>query len=78
VYLTHIYPARETPIAGVTSALVEQALARAGGRLAWSGRRDDLAAALAADARSGDVILTLGAGDITRSGPELLEHLRRG
>lgn len=75
VYLTDIYPAREQPIAGVTSALVERALSRAGGQLAWFGPRNELAAALAADARSGDVILTLGAGDITRSGPEVLQRL---
>jgi UDP-N-acetylmuramate--alanine ligase len=75
VYLTEIYPARERPIEGVTSSLVADALAAASGRLAWRGERDDAASALAADVTSGDVVLTVGAGDITRTGPELLERL---
>ncbi len=75
VFLTEIYPAREQPIDGVTSSLVEGALADAGGTLAWRGERSDLAAAIAATVRPGDVVLTLGAGDITRTGPELLERL---
>ena len=76
VYLTAIYPSREQPIAGVTSALVAGAVRGAGGRLDWEGDRDSLAEALAGAAREGDVVLTIGAGDITRTGPELLERLR--
>jgi UDP-N-acetylmuramate--alanine ligase len=72
LYLTEIYPSREQPIAGVTSSLIEERLAEAGGRLAWRGNRGGLAAAIAADAREGDVVVFMGAGDITRSGPELL------
>jgi UDP-N-acetylmuramate--alanine ligase len=76
VYLTEIYPAREQPIPGVTSSLVADALQSAGGVLAWRGERDSLAAALAGGVRDGDVVLTIGAGDITKTGPELLERLR--
>lgn len=76
VFLTEIYPAREQPIAGVTSALIEDALKREGGTLAWRGERDTLASALARAVQKGDVVLTMGAGDITRTGPELLERLR--
>ena len=75
LYLTEIYPSREQPIAGVTSSLIEEHLARAGGRLAWRGDRRGLAAAIAAGAREGDVVVFMGAGDITRSGPELLALL---
>jgi UDP-N-acetylmuramate--alanine ligase len=39
--------------------------------------RKDLAEAMAKRIQSGDVVITLGAGDITRTGPELLEVLRR-
>ena len=78
VYLTEIYPAREQPIAGVTSALVKEAIERAGGTIAWFGERASLADALARGTDEGDVVLTLGAGDITKTGPELLERLRRG
>jgi UDP-N-acetylmuramate--alanine ligase len=78
VYLTEIYPAREQPIAGVTSALVKEAIERAGGTIAWFGERASLADALARGTDEGDVVLTLGAGDITKTGPELLERLRKG
>jgi UDP-N-acetylmuramate--alanine ligase len=75
VFLTEIYPAREQPIAGVSSSLVEAAVSAAGRPVAWRGDRSALAAALADYARDGDVVLTLGAGDITRSGRELLQAL---
>ncbi|HSQ32643.1 MAG TPA: UDP-N-acetylmuramate--L-alanine ligase [Gemmatimonadaceae bacterium] len=78
VFLTDIYPAREQPIDGVSATLIADALQVAGGSLAWRGRRDDLAGALADAVRSGDVVLTVGAGDITKTGPELLERLREG
>ncbi len=75
VFLTEIYPAREQPIAGVTSSLVADAIRAAGGTLAWRGDRGELAAALADAVREGDVVLTVGAGDITKTGPELLDRL---
>jgi UDP-N-acetylmuramate--alanine ligase len=75
VYLTEIYPARERPIPGITSAIVENATRAAGGAVAWRGARPDLAAALASDLTPGDVVLTIGAGDITRTAPELLARL---
>ena len=75
VFLTEIYPAREQPIEGVTSTLVEDALRRSGGQLQWRGRRDDLALALADYVQNGDAVITLGAGDITKTGAELLARL---
>jgi UDP-N-acetylmuramate--alanine ligase len=77
VFLTDIYPARERPIAGVTSSLVADAVRGAGGTLAWQGDRGALADALSNSVRDGDVVLTIGAGDITKTGPELLERLGR-
>jgi UDP-N-acetylmuramate--alanine ligase len=75
VFLTEIYPAREQPLPGVSSDLIASAAAAAGRPVAWRGARGDLAGALAAAVRPGDVVLTLGAGDITRTGPELLGAL---
>ncbi|HEX6535402.1 MAG TPA: UDP-N-acetylmuramate--L-alanine ligase [Gemmatimonadaceae bacterium] len=75
IFLTEIYPAREQAIDGVSAGLIERAARAAGGTLAWRGERAALAAALAGAVRSGDVVLTIGAGDITRTGPELLAHL---
>ena len=75
VFLAEIYPAREKPIAGITSDLVAAATERAGRKVAWQGPRKELAAALYAFTRDGDVVITIGAGDITRTGPELREQL---
>ena len=75
IYLTEIYGAREKPITGVTAALIDGAARDAGRAVTWRGSRDALAAALAEGTEPGDVVLTLGAGDITRTGPELLALL---
>ena len=75
VFLTEIYPAREQPIPGVSADLIETALRGDGGTLGWRGERRELAAALRTAVRPGDVVLTIGAGDITRTGPELLSLL---
>jgi len=75
IFLTDIYPAREQPIPGVSANLIADAALAAGGALTWHGARADLAAALAENVGAGDVVLTLGAGDITRTGRELLDRL---
>lgn len=73
--LCDIYPAREQPIAGVTSALVADAMRVAGRAPVWTGAREACAAALRAYVRPGDLVVTMGAGDITHVGPLLLEAL---
>jgi len=72
VFLTEIYAAREQPIPGVSADLIAHAVRSAGGDVAWRGERSTLAAALERAVREGDVVFTIGAGDITRTGPELL------
>jgi len=71
VYLCDLYPAREKPIAGVSAAMIADAMRRMGRPPVWEGPRTELASALARDVHDGDVVLTLGAGDITRTGAEL-------
>ncbi len=75
VYLTEIYPAREAPIPGVTSSLIADAFGSERARLAWRGERPAVAEALAGAVRSGDVVITMGAGDITRTCAELLQRI---
>ena len=72
VFLADIYPAREQPMAGVTSDLIADVMAARGRAPAWRGSVGDLAPALAAALRPGDVVITMGAGDVTRVGPMLL------
>lgn len=76
VFLADIYPAREHPMPGVTSALIADAMTHVGRMPEWMGPRDAMAAVLAGRVREGDVVLTVGAGDVTRTGPELLALLR--
>jgi hypothetical protein len=47
----------------------------AGRAVIWQGARSDLADALAPFVMEGDVVITIGAGDITRTGPELKTRL---
>jgi UDP-N-acetylmuramate--alanine ligase len=67
VVLTDIYPAGETPIPGVSGRLLVHAVldAHPSVPVAYLPRRSDLAGVPARWARSGDVVLTLGAGDLT-------------
>ena len=77
VYLTEIYAAREQPISGVTSDLIVTAFGPEKHKLRWRGDRAALAEAVAGVARDGDVVITMGAGDITTTASELLDRLRR-
>jgi UDP-N-acetylmuramate--alanine ligase len=75
--LTDIYPASEDPIPGITSETLARAIAERGHRqVAWAGDLREATERLAADVREGDVVLTLGAGNVWTAGEDLL--LRRG
>ncbi len=77
--VTDVYGAREQPLAGITGELVADAAMDAGALLVtYVPKLDDVPAVLAAVAQPGDVILTLGAGSITRVGPETADILARG
>jgi len=75
VFLAEIYPAREQPIPGITSDLVASSMRRSGRAVTWQGARSELADALTLFVIEGDVVITIGAGDITRTGPELKARL---
>lgn len=77
VAVTEIYRAREEPIEGVSGKLVVDAVAdaRPGMTLGWTPSIEDGASFLARHARPGDVALTVGAGDVDRAVPLLLEKL---
>jgi len=67
VAVTDVYPAREQPLAGVTGKLVVDALSDLGRLPAWTPSVDAGAAWLALHAEPGDVVLTVGAGDVDRA-----------
>jgi UDP-N-acetylmuramate--alanine ligase len=77
VVLMEIYAAREDPVPGVSSQLVADALrtARPDADVrvvsSWSAVADTVAGL----ARDGDLVLTVGAGDVTMVGPEILRAL---
>ena len=78
VIVAPIYGAREPPLAGVTHHIVLRGATRAGAATVAVRDRAGLASHVARAVRAGDVVFTLGAGDVTRVGPELLDILRTG
>jgi UDP-N-acetylmuramate--alanine ligase len=75
VIVTEIYPAREQPIAGVSGQQVAEAAERAGADARFEPIRADVGRTVYQALKAGDVVLTLGAGDITRVAPELVRWL---
>jgi UDP-N-acetylmuramate--alanine ligase len=77
VAVTDVYAARERPVEGVTGKLVVDALAelRPWTNVAWTPTVEEGARFLAGRARPGDLVLTIGAGDVERAGPLVLEAL---
>ena len=70
-----VYPSRESPIPGVTGELVADAARRAGHPdVRYCPRWQEAAGLLAEQVRPGDVVLTLGAGDVNRLAQVLLEE----
>ncbi len=72
--VTEIYRAREQPVPGVDGKLVVDAL-RPGLRAGWAPTVEDGSTIVAGWARPGDLVLTVGAGDVDRAGPLVLEAL---
>ncbi|GGZ26441.1 UDP-N-acetylmuramate--L-alanine ligase [Streptomyces poonensis] len=70
-----IYPAREDPIPGITSDLIIEAARAAGADVTAVHDKDGAPAVLAGMAEPGDLVLTMGAGDVTDLGPLILDRL---
>ena len=77
VAVTDVYPAREEPLPGVTGKLVVDALTelRPGMPIGWTPSVDDGARFVARRARPGDLVLTVGAGDVERAAELVLAAL---
>jgi UDP-N-acetylmuramate--alanine ligase len=79
LYVLDIYAASEKPIDGVSGEGLARTIREKGGRIAeYASSFSEAATAVAAVARDGDMILTLGAGSVSQLGPMILEKLREG
>ncbi|MFF0889362.1 UDP-N-acetylmuramate--L-alanine ligase [Streptomyces sp. NPDC003456] len=70
-----IYPAREDPIPGVTSELIIEAARAAGADVTPVHDKAEVPSVVAGMAKPGDLVLTMGAGDVTDLGPLILDRL---
>ena len=76
VIVTPIYAAREDPIPGVTGEAVAIAAGNAGVPVEWVSEFSALQPAVTELVQAGDVVFTIGAGDITKLGPQLLSSMQ--
>ena len=75
VVVMDVYAAREDPLPGVSGALVAAAVPLPADRVAYVPSWSDTADAVRARLRPGDVLLTIGAGDVTLLADEVLALL---
>jgi len=73
-FVLDVYPAREDPEPGVTGLLVADAVP--GGRAQFIPDPAGVPALVAGIAKPGDLVLTMGAGDVTALGPLMVAALR--
>lgn len=77
LYVMDVYPASEMPIEGVTGeALCEGIRSRGHKSVKFIGERESVPGEVCRDLESGDMLITLGAGDVTQLGRPILEELR--
>jgi UDP-N-acetylmuramate--alanine ligase len=77
VLLLDVYGAREEPLPGVTGLLIAQAVPLPVGCMHYEPCWAEVPARLADLVCPGDVVITMGAGDVTALGPKLLAELAR-
>ena len=76
LYLADVYPARELPIAGISSELIAKAAKKEGlEHLTTISDLGGLPALIAGDVSRGDIVITLGAGSITEQAPKILKAI---
>ena len=75
--LTDVYSAGEEKIAGVSGELIlQEVLGTTNQAVSYIPNREDIAAAIKDQLSAGDLVITMGAGDIYKTGEELLEMLK--
>jgi len=77
LYLMDIYPAGEQPIQGVTSEVLLRNIKKtATGTIRYEADRKEMVESIVRETEPGDVLLTLGAGDVYKLGEEILRGVR--
>lgn len=76
VYLLDIYAARENDTLGISGQDLATATARHHPHVAYTATAEETMRRILGDARPGDLVVTMGAGDVTLLGPRLLDGLR--
>ncbi|HEX8558347.1 MAG TPA: UDP-N-acetylmuramate--L-alanine ligase [Pyrinomonadaceae bacterium] len=75
--VTDVYAASERPIEGVSGSALVEAVSRFGHKDArYAGSVEDATRALLEEVRDGDMVITLGAGNVYRAGEQLVELLK--
>ncbi|OHE77928.1 MAG: UDP-N-acetylenolpyruvoylglucosamine reductase [Verrucomicrobia bacterium RIFCSPHIGHO2_12_FULL_41_10] len=78
VFVTEIYPASEEPLVGITGkTIVESAQEQGHSAVFYESVLENLPARVAAVMKEGDVILSLGAGNIHEAGQQFVEDLKK-
>jgi UDP-N-acetylmuramate--alanine ligase len=77
VWVLDVYAAGEAPIPGISGHTVVESARAAGARHVAFATAADAVEQIAAEARPGDVVITLGAGDVWKLGDLVLERLRQ-
>ncbi|HEX4015783.1 MAG TPA: UDP-N-acetylmuramate--L-alanine ligase [Frankiaceae bacterium] len=75
IVVMDVYPAGEDPIPGISGQTIVDAVPPPVDRVVYEPTWARVPALLAALARPGDLLLTMGAGDVTLLGPEVLREL---
>ncbi len=75
VVVLDVYGAREDPEPGVSGALVAGKIPLPVERVVYAPDRQAVPALVAGRARAGDIVLTMGAGDVTELGPKIVAEL---
>lgn len=76
--LTDVYAAGEAPIEGISGETILQEVRRQSGQsVVYLPEREKLASYLQKEIQEGDLVITMGAGDIYKTGEELVELLQK-
>jgi len=76
LFVLDIYAASETPIEGISAEVLTENIRRFGHKnVSYIGTMETAAAIVCGELKEGDLVITLGAGSVTRLSEEILENL---